>query len=110
MGSIVVCDLINMANYRPYYMTIITAIIKPCKGGVYLIHYYPLWETMAKKGITIYMLRRRYRIGHSTIQRLQRNESVTTFTLDKLCAILDAKIEEIIVFIPDEAEVNNMAK
>ena len=91
-------------------MTIITAIIKACKGGCHVIRYDPLWKTMERKGVTIYMLRKKYNINHSTIQRMQRNESVTTFTLDKLCRALEANVEDIIVFIPDEIDGNNMAK
>ena len=75
-----------------------------------MIRYDPLWKTMERKGVTIYMLRKKYNINHSTIQRMLRNESVTTFTLDKLCRALEANVEDIIVFIPDEIDGNNMAK
>lgn len=69
-----------------------------------MIRYSRLWETMAKKGFTTYTLRDTYHMSHATVQRLQKDLSVTTHTLNKLCKILDCRLEDIAEYIPDEKE------
>lgn len=72
------------------------------KGGLRIvITYARLWETMSRKNVTTYTLRVKFEIGHATVQRLQRNMPVSTNTLDKLCKILDCRLEDIAEYIPD---------
>ena len=59
-----------------------------------MIVYNRLWDTMALKGVTQYKLIANG-ISHSTLTRLKKNQPVNTETLNKLCTILDCKIEEI---------------
>lgn len=54
-----------------------------------------LWLTMAEKGMTTYQLREKCDIDSKTIRRLKANENVETKTLDKLCAGLSCKLEDI---------------
>lgn len=54
-----------------------------------------LWETMAKKGVSTYYLREKCGIDSKTVRRLRANENIETKTLDKLCEVLDCKIEDI---------------
>ena len=63
-----------------------------------MIVYTPLWETMKKKGVTTYTLREKYRISGSTVQRLKKNLSVSTNTLDDLCALLDCELSDVAKF------------
>ena len=56
---------------------------------------------MTKKGITKYALTYKYGINPSTLVRLRRNESITTYTLNQLCGVLDCSPEEILTYIPD---------
>lgn len=67
-----------------------------------MIHYGPLWKTMAEQKATTYTLRFKHGISHGTVQRLQRNMPVSTYTLDKLCAILNCRLEDIAEYVPDE--------
>lgn len=67
-----------------------------------MIIYEPLWETMKQRGISTYTLISRYRINPRTINNLKHNKSITLFTLEKLCQILDCQAESIVRFIPDE--------
>ena len=67
-----------------------------------MISYAPLWETMKQKGFTTYTLRNVYEFGGSIIQRLQKNESVSTNTLDDLCRILDCSLSDIAEYVPSE--------
>jgi len=57
---------------------------------------------MKDRGATTYTLRVKYNMSHATVQRLQANQPVSTHTLDKLCKILDCRLEDIAEYIPDE--------
>ena len=67
-----------------------------------MVIFTPLWETMKKKGFTTYTLRVKYGISGATVQRLKRNESVSTNTLSDLCRLLNCSLEEIACYEPDE--------
>ncbi len=54
-----------------------------------------LWKTMKRKGISQYNLYKDYGISRAQVQRLKKNESVTTHTLDMLCKILDCELSDI---------------
>lgn len=71
-----------------------------------MIVYTPLWETLKKKGLSTYTLRAKYQISGSTVQRLRRNMSVSTNTLDDLCRLLDCSLSEIAEHIPDGEQEN----
>lgn len=65
-----------------------------------MISYTPLWKTMKAKGATTYTLRYKGFIGGGTIQRLRKNETVSTNTLDLLCKILNCKLSDVAVYLP----------
>lgn len=67
-----------------------------------MISYRPLWETMAKKKATTYTLRVTYGMSHATVQRLQTDMPVSTHTLNKLCGILNCRLDEVAEYIPDK--------
>ena len=54
-----------------------------------------LWETMREKKVSQYKLIKEYHFSTGQLDRLRRNENVTTFTLDQLCRILNCRLEEI---------------
>jgi len=60
-----------------------------------------LWKTMAKKGISTYTLREEGLIDSKTVRRLKANDNIETKTLNKLCRVLDCRIEDIMEYIPD---------
>lgn len=66
-----------------------------------MIVYTPLWETLKKKGMSTYTLRVKFNISGSTVQRLRRNMSVSTNTLDDLCELLECSISDIVEHIPN---------
>ena len=66
-----------------------------------MVSYAPLWETMQKKGITTYTLREKGGIDSKTVRRLRANENMETKTLNKLCSVLDCKLEDIAEYIKD---------
>ena len=66
-----------------------------------MIKFDKLWDTMKEKGISTYALREKCGIDSKTVRRLRANDNVETKTLDKLCAALDCKIEDIAEYIKD---------
>ena len=60
-----------------------------------------LWETMKKKGVSIYMLREKSGIDSKTVRRLKANENIETKTLDRLCTALDCTLEEIAEYVKE---------
>ena len=60
-----------------------------------------LWKTMERKGVSTYWLREKCGIDRKTIRRLHANENIETKTLNKLCTVLECKLEDIAEFIPD---------
>ncbi len=67
-----------------------------------MIRYTPLWETMKKRGTTTYTLRVKEGMSHATVQRLQKDLPVSTLTLDRLCSILNCRIEDVVEYVPDK--------
>lgn len=58
-----------------------------------------LWKTMEEKGVSTYWLREKCGIDSKTVRRLKANENIETKTLDRLCAALNCKLEDIAEFV-----------
>lgn len=67
-----------------------------------MIRYTPLWETMAQQKVTTYTLRYKHNMSHATVQRLQADLPVSTYTLNKLCMILNCPLQSVAEYVPDE--------
>jgi len=67
-----------------------------------MIHYAPLWKTMAEQKVTTYTLRFKHGMSHATVQLLQVDMPVSTHTLNKLCTILHCRLEDVAEYIPDD--------
>ena len=67
-----------------------------------MISYRPLWRTMAEQNVTTYTLRVKHNMSHATVQRLQANQPVSTHTLNRLCEILQCRLEDVAEYIPDK--------
>lgn len=66
-----------------------------------MISFEPLRNLMRERHITTYFLRNKcgeYNLDSKTIQRLMRDESVSTNTLDALCYIFQCEIGDIVEF------------
>ena len=61
-----------------------------------------LWSVMNEKGVSTYQLREKCGIDSKTVRRLRANDNMETKTLNKLCTILDCRLEDIAEYIPDE--------
>ena len=59
-----------------------------------------LWITMELRGTNQYQINKDFGIANSQFQRMHKNKPVTTTTIDRLCEILDCRIEDIIEYHP----------
>ena len=66
-----------------------------------MIRFDKLWQTMEHKGFSTYQLREQCGIDSKTVRRLRANENIETKTLNKLCAILDCRLEDIAEYVKD---------
>ncbi|MBE6789050.1 MAG: helix-turn-helix transcriptional regulator [Ruminococcaceae bacterium] len=66
-----------------------------------MISYAPLWKTLKNKNISQYKLIKDYGIDNAQLQRLRKNAVIKTVTIDRLCQILDCKVEDIMEYIKD---------
>ncbi len=67
-----------------------------------MIKYDPLWKTLKKKSISQYRLIKEYGVDKAQLQRLRKNMIVKTLILNRLCSILDCRIEDIMVYVPSK--------
>lgn len=56
---------------------------------------------MQEKGVSTYQLREKCGIDSKTVRRLKANDNMETKTLNKLCTVLNCKIEDIMEYRPD---------
>ena len=56
---------------------------------------------MKEKGVSTYWLRENCGIDSKTVRRLKANDNIETKTLNKLCAALNCKLEDIAEYIED---------
>ena len=69
------------------------------------IHYQKLWKTLEERGMTKYTLTHYFELSPRLITKLQRNEPINTTTIDKLCSILECKVEDIVTYEEDELNI-----
>lgn len=67
-----------------------------------MISYEPLWKTMKRKGLTTYGLIKNYSFSRGTLDSLKQNRNISTSTLNDLCRILSCRVEDVLVYIPDD--------
>jgi DNA-binding Xre family transcriptional regulator len=60
-----------------------------------------LWVTMKQRNISQYKLIKDYGFSSGQLDRLRKNENVSTYTLDQLCRILDCRLEDIAEYRQD---------
>lgn len=71
---------------------------------IWMIKYDRLWATLKKKNISQNKLMRDYGVDSAQLHRLRKNMVIKTITIDNLCRILDCQVEDIMEYVPDDAE------
>ena len=64
--------------------------------------YDKLKKLMIDKKMNNTQLRQASKITNNAMAKISRDESVPLETLEKICAVLNCKIEDVVEFIPDK--------
>lgn len=63
-----------------------------------MISYQPLWHTLKEKSVSQYDLIKKYGISTGQLDRLRKNNPVSTATIDNLCSILHCNVSDIMEY------------
>ena len=66
-----------------------------------MITFERLWETMKQKNITQYKLIHEYGFSRGQLSRIKHNDNINTYTLNRLCEILECRLEDIAEYKQD---------
>ena len=66
-----------------------------------MIKFDKVWTVMKEQQVSTYWLREKCGIDSKTIRRLRANDNMETKTLNKLCAALHCKLEDIAEYVED---------
>lgn len=69
--------------------------------AVRMISHEPFYKTINEKEISTYKLINTYGISISLIDRLKHNKPISTIAFNDLCTILNCRVDEILLYIPD---------
>ena len=69
-----------------------------------MISYAPFWETLKAKKVTTYALINHHNISSATINRMKQGGGISTMKIDDLCRILDCRVEDIVLYVPDKQD------
>lgn len=65
-------------------------------GGDFMFSYKPLLVQLVQKDMTKTELRLKIGISSATLAKISKNEYISMEALDKICTILECKIEDVI--------------
>ena len=69
-----------------------------------MITYEPFWRTLKESEESTYTLIYKHHISSSTIDRLRKDKPINTTTINDLCRILNCDINEVIRYLPSDAD------
>lgn len=69
-----------------------------------MISYKPFYATLKKREISTYKMINQYGVSRSLLDRLKHDKPISTVTINDLCVILNCKVEDILLFIPENEE------
>ena len=67
-----------------------------------MIKYDRLWVTMKARGVSQYDLYTYHNVNRSQLDRLRKNKNVEVNTIDRLCNILNCRVDDIMEHFPDD--------
>ena len=67
-----------------------------------MIVYDRLWTMMKVRGVSQYKLIKDFNISSGQLDRLRKNENISTYTLNRLCEILDCRLEDIAEYMKEK--------
>lgn len=70
--------------------------------GDIMISYKPLMVTLAQKGIMKTELAEKAGISSATLARLGKGENVALSVIEKICIVLNCRVEDVVEILPDK--------
>ena len=67
-----------------------------------MITFNPFWDTLKQSSESTYTLIHKHQFSSSTINRLRKNQPISTVTLNDLCRILNCRVEDILQYVEDD--------
>ena len=67
-----------------------------------MISYEPFYRTLKEKDLSTYRLIVDYGVSRSLLDRLKHNKPISTVTLGDLCAILNCRVEDVLLYIDEK--------
>lgn len=67
-----------------------------------MISYKPLMVTLAQKGIMKTELAEKAGISSATLARLGKGENVALSVIEKICIVLNCRVEDVVEILPDK--------
>lgn len=64
-------------------------------------------EALKSKGFTTYTIRQNKIFGQATMQQMRSGEIVSINAINKLCALLQCQVGDILEYVPDEPNGND---
>ena len=83
-------------------MIIILTLYSRKRENNMAVSYKKLWHLLIDRNMKKKDLEAAAGINHYTMNKMSRDENVTTEVLGKICTALDCKVEDIVEFLPDE--------
>lgn len=65
-----------------------------------MISFDPFCEALKKKGISTYLLIKKYNISSAAIYRMKKGSGIITMKIDDFCKILNCRIAEVMQYRP----------
>lgn len=62
------------------------------------------WKTIKERDMSQYKLINEYHVSSGQLSRMRKNRNVNTHTLNRLCQILNCRLEDIAEYIEDEEQ------
>ncbi|MBR2669537.1 MAG: helix-turn-helix transcriptional regulator [Solobacterium sp.] len=75
-----------------------------------MIKYDRLWKTLEGKNISGNALHTKYGVSKGQIYRLKKNMNVSTNTLNRLCALLQCDLTDIVEYQFDPSDLDNFQR
>lgn len=72
-----------------------------------MIVYDRLWATMKERGVSQYRLIREHQFSNGQLDRLRKNQNISTYTINLLCKILHCQVEDILEYVEEEEPEDN---
>lgn len=69
-----------------------------------MITFEKFFEYIQKKGVSQNELMRKNIVSAKMLNSLKHNKSITTYSINRICNLLECKPEDILTYTPDEEE------